>query len=218
MLGVTALFFGGALTFAKLSFDGEIDALSLQVFRFSITFAAVLLMVLVDRHLPRIKRRHLPRLLKLAICTAVSSFCYMTAVRHVSVAVASLTFFTFPLMLGLMSHFLGTDRLGWRKPLVIIISFTGLCLVLGGDLELNSLSIFLSFIAGSTVTPSLVLSRPLARDLPSLTITAFGTAVPCILHLIVGLTKVPVTFPDTTAGTTRVIDNALCYAIGLVCL
>jgi hypothetical protein len=75
LLGVTALFFGGTLTFAKLPFDGEIDALSLQAFGFSITFAAVLLMVLVDRHLPRIKRRHLPRLLKLAICTSVSSFC-----------------------------------------------------------------------------------------------------------------------------------------------
>ena len=45
LLGVTALFFGATLNFAKLSFDGEIDALSLQVFGFSITFAAVLLMV-----------------------------------------------------------------------------------------------------------------------------------------------------------------------------
>ncbi len=113
LLGVTALFFGAAPTFAKVAFDGGIDALSLQVFRFTITFAAVLLMVLVDRHLPRIKRRHLLRLLMLAICTAVSSFCYMTAVRHVSVSVASLTFFTFLLMVGTISHFLTTERLGW---------------------------------------------------------------------------------------------------------
>jgi drug/metabolite transporter (DMT)-like permease len=77
---------------------------------------------------------------------------------------------------------------------------------------------FLVVYHRSTVAPSFVLSRPLARDLPSLTITAFGTAVPRIRHLIVGLTKVTVTFPDTTAGTTRVIGNALCYAIRLVCL
>ncbi|MDA0340146.1 MAG: DMT family transporter [Proteobacteria bacterium] len=218
LLGVTALFFGAAPTFAKLAFDGGIDALSLQVFRFAITFAAVLLMVLVNRHLPRIKRRQLPRLLLLAICTAVSSFCYMTAVRHVSVAVASLTFFTFPLVVGLLSHFLGTDRLGWRKSLAIVVAFTGLCLVLGGDLELNWRGVSLAFIAGSTVAASFVLSRPLTRELPSLTITAFATGVPCILYLIVGMTTAALTFPDTTAGMIGVLGNALCYAIGLVCL
>jgi|GEM_PF-556708 drug/metabolite transporter (DMT)-like permease len=218
LLGVTALFFGAAPTFAKVAFDGGIDALSLQVFRFTITFAAVLLMVLVDRHLPRIKRRHLLRLLMLAICTAVSSFCYMTAVRHVSVAVASLTFFTFPLMVGLMSHFLGTDRLGWRKSLAIIVAFAGLCLVLGGDLELNWRGVSLAFIAGSTVAISFVLSRSLTRELPSLTISAFATGVPCILYLVVGLIKATLTFPDNTAGTIGVLGNALCYAIGLVCL
>jgi drug/metabolite transporter (DMT)-like permease len=137
LLGVTALFFGAAPTFAKLAFNGGIDTLSLQIFRFTITFAAVLLMALVDRHLPRTARQHLPRLLILAICTAVSSFYYMTVVRHVSVAVASLTFFTFPLMVELMAHFLKIDRLGWRNSLAITVSFAGLYLVLGRDLELN---------------------------------------------------------------------------------
>ena len=137
LLGITALFFGTAPTFAKLAFDGGIDALSLQVFRFSITFATVLLMVLAQRHLPRVERRHLPRLLMLALCTAISSYCYMTAVWHVSVAVASLTFFTFPLIVGPLSHLLGFDRLNPRKLLAIFVAFAGPCMVRAGGALLN---------------------------------------------------------------------------------
>ena len=217
-LGVTALFFGAAPTFAKLAFDGGIDALSLQVFRFTITFSVVLLMVLALRHSPRIKRRHWPRLLMLALCTAVSSFCYMTAVRHVSVAVASLTFFTFPLIVGPLSHLLGLDRLSWRKLLAILVAFSGLCMVLGGDLDLDWTGVTLAFIAGSTVAASFVVSRPLTLELPSLTITAFATGIPCALYIVFGTVTSGLIVPDTTSGAIGVLGNALCYAVGLVCL
>jgi drug/metabolite transporter (DMT)-like permease len=218
LLGVTALFFGTAPTFAKLAFDGGIDALSLQVFRFTITFGTVLVMALALSHLPKIQRRHLPRLLALALCTAVSSFCYMTAVTYVSVAVASLTFFIFPLIVGPLSHFLGLDRVGRRKALAIIVAFTGLCLVLGGDLDLDWRGVALAFVAGSTVAASFVVSRPLTRELPSLTISAFATGVPCVVYLITGAAVSDLTLPDTTTGTIGVFGNALCYGVGMVCL
>jgi drug/metabolite transporter (DMT)-like permease len=218
LLGTTALFFGTAPTFAKLAFDGGIDALSLQVFRFTITFATVVVMVLALRHLPRVERRHLPSLLFLALCTAVSSYCYMTAVRHVSVAVASLTFFTFPLIVGPLSHLLGFDRLSPRKLMAIFVAFAGLCMVLGGDLELDWLGVSLAFGAGSTVAASFVVSRPLTLELPSLTITAFATGIPCALYLIYAIAQSDLTLPGTTLGAVGVVGNALCYAVGLVCL
>jgi drug/metabolite transporter (DMT)-like permease len=218
LLAITALFFGSAPTFAKLAFDGGIDAVSLQVFRFGITFATVVLMALALRHFPRIERRHLPRLLMLALCTAVSSYCYMTAVRHVSVAVASLTFFTFPLIVGALSHLLGFDRLTLRKLLAIFVAFIGLCLVLGGDLELNWLGVSLAFAAGSTVAVSFVVSRPLTQELPSLTITAFATGIPCALYLVYAVVASDLVTPTTPGAAIGVLGNALCYAIGLVCL
>ena len=218
LLGVTAVFFGTAPTFAKLAFDGGIDALSLQVFRFTITFATVSLMVLAFRHLPSIQRRHLPRLFGMACCTALSSFCYLTAVNYVSVAVASLTFFTFPLIVGPLSHFLGMDRLSRKKLLAIIVAFAGLCLVLGGDLELDWRGVALAFLAGCTVAASFVISRVLIQELPSLTISAFATGVPCVAYLLVGATLSEMTWPATTLATVGVFGNAFCYAIGMVSL
>ncbi|MDE0809653.1 MAG: DMT family transporter [Alphaproteobacteria bacterium] len=218
LLAITALFFGSAPTFAKLAFDGGTDAVSLQVFRFGITFATVVLMALVLRHFPRVKGRHLPRLLMLTLCTAISSYCYMTAVQHVSVAVASLTFFTFPLIVGPLSHILGFDRLTPRKLLAICVAFSGLCLVLGGDLELNWLGVSLAFGASISVAVSFVVSRPLTQELPSLTITAFATGIPCALYLAYAVIASDLAIPTTTGGAVGVLGNALCYAIGLVCL
>lgn len=217
-LGTMALVFGSAPTFAKLAFDGGIDAISLQVFRFTITFSSILAAMLVARHFPRINRRHLPRLCLLAVATAVSSFCYMTAVDYVSVAVASLTFFTFPLIVGPLSHVLGLDRLTRRKTLSIVVAFAGLCLVLGGDLNLDWRGVSLAFAAGATVAASFVVARPLTSDLPALTITAFATGLPCALYLGFALANAELVFPGTLKGTIGVFGNALCYAVGLGCL
>jgi drug/metabolite transporter (DMT)-like permease len=218
LLGITALVFGMAPTFAKLAFDGGIDPISLQVFRFTITFGSIFLTMLAVRHLPRITRRHVPRLCILAMSTAISSYCYMTAVRYGSVAVASLTFFTFPLLVGPLSHMLGLELLTRRKALAIIIAFAGLCLVLGGDLNLDWRGVALAFIAGVMVGGSFIVSRPLTRDLPALTIAGFATGLPCLIYLAVGLAGTELIFPETLKGTIGVVGNALCYAIGLACL
>ena len=218
LLGVTGLFFGTAPSFAKMAFDGGIDAVSLQTFRFIIAFVTVFATAKVLRHSPIVDRRHLPGLILLALCTATASYCYMTAVKHVSVAVASLTFFTFPLIVGPLSHLLGMDRLNPRKLIAIVVAFAGICLVLGGDLDVNWTGVTLAFAASSAVAASFVVSRPLTQALPSLTITTYATGIPCALYLLIGLAQSSIMLPESTQTGIGVIGNSLCYAVGSVCL
>ena len=218
LLGVTGLFFGTAPSFAKMAFDGGIDAVSLQTFRFIIAFVTVLATARALSQSPIVDKRHLPGLILLALCTATASYCYMTAVKHVSVAVASLTFFTFPLIVGPFSHLLGMDRLNPRKLIAIVVAFAGICLVLGGDLEVNWTGVALAFTASTAVAASFVVSRPLTQALPSLTITTYATGIPCVLYLLFGLSQSSIMMPETTATGIGVIGNSLCYAVGSVCL
>ena len=218
LLCVTALFFGSAPTFARLAFDGGTDAVSLQVFRFAITGTATFAAAALTRHLPRLARGQLVRLCLLALCTALSSYCYMTAVRYIPVAVASLTFFTFPLIVAPLSHFLRLDLLTMRKGVASVVAFAGLCLVLGVDLDLDWYGVALAFLAGVSVAASFVISRPLTQTLPALTITAFATGLPCLISIAAGLAADAIVFPPTLTGTLGVIANSLCFAIGLACL
>ena len=217
-LAITALFFGSAPTFARLAFQGGTDPLSLQVFRFVITAGATWLAVAVLRHLPRIRRDQIGRLGLLAICTAVSSLCYMTSVRYIPVGVASLTFFTFPLIVGPLSHVMKLDRLTRRSGIAILVSFSGLCLVLGYDLSLDWRGLGLAFAAGVSVAVSFVVSRPLTRMLPPLTITAFATGIPCLFFVAFGLASGALVFPQSAVGGVGVVLNGLCFAIGLAFL
>ena len=217
-VATTALVFGSAPTFARLAFEGGVDPLSLQVFRFVITASAILSVVVIARCWPRITLRQFVRLCLIALCTGVSSYCYMTAVRYVPVPVASLVFFTFPLIVGPLAHVLGIEQLTRRRIAAILVTFFGLCLVLGYDLQLDWYGVGLAFLAGFSVAVSFVVSRPLTRVLPALTITAFSTGLPCLAYLAIGLAGDRMVFPETTAGIVGVIVNGLCFAAGLACL
>ena len=93
-MAVSATAFGSAPTFAKLAFDNFITPSSLQSYRFLITFVVVLIVTIAAKQVTKPTPAHLPRLLILAISTGLSSLCYMTSVKYVTVAVASLTFLT----------------------------------------------------------------------------------------------------------------------------
>ena len=217
-IGTTALFFGAAPTFAKLAFDGGIDALSLQVFRFAIAFVAVIGTMAILREAPKIRRDQVARLALLACCTGFASFCYMTSVRYVPVAVATLTFFTFPLIVGPLSHLTGSDQLTVRNLAATAVAFAGLCMVLGGDVELDWLGVFLAFIAGLAVALSFIVARPLVEQLPAMTVSAISTGLSGVFFLVWGLFTADLEPPDTIVGTIGLIGNSLCYAVGLCCL
>jgi len=217
-LGITALFFGAAPTFARLAFDGGIDALSLQVFRFAIAFVCVTATMALIREMPRIDRGLLLRLLLLAFCTGFASFCYMTSVRYVSVAVASLTFFTFPLLVGPLSHIFGLERLTPRFVIATVVAFAGLCLVLGGDIALDWIGVIMAFSAGVAVAFSFIVSRPLVQQVPPMTMSAFSTGISGLAFFAWGLAATGPTLPDTSAGYIGLVGNSVCYAIGLCSL
>ncbi len=217
-LAITALAFGSAPTFAKVAFDSGVNPISLQIFRFSITFFCILTATLVINQLQKIRLEDLIRLLALALATAISSFCYMTAVDYVSVAVASLTFFTFPLIVGALSHFLGWDLLTPKRLSAMIVAFLGLCLVLGGDLSLDWKGVLMAFTAGTAVAISFIISKPLTQNLSALTITCWATGLPCLIYLVMGLILGELSTPGTAKGAAGVFGNSICYAIGLACL
>ena len=217
-IGTTALFFGAAPTFAKLAFDGGIDALSLQVFRFAIAFVAVIGTMAIIRETPKIQRHQFARLTLLACCTGIASLCYMTSVRYVPVAVASLTFFTFPIIVGPLSHLVGSDRMTVRNLTATAVAFTGLCMVLGGDLELDWLGILLAFIAGLAVALSFIVARPLVVQLPAMTVSVISTGLSGLFFLTWALFTADLSPPETPVGKIGLIGNSLCYAVGLCCL
>ena len=214
---ISATAFGSAPTFAKLAFDNAITPSSLQSYRFLITFVVILFVTIVAKQVTRPNASHLPRLLTLAISTGLSSLCYMTSVKYIPVAVASLTFFTFPLVVAPISHLMKIDKLTQIKVLAMMIAFCGLCLLLGTTYKLQWIGISMAFAAGLFVATSFIVSKPLTEDLSPLTMAVFSTGLPCFAYATSSIVSDDLTHPQNLLGGAGLFANSICHAIGLTC-
>ena len=216
-MAVSATAFGSAPTFAKLAFDNSITPSSLQSYRFFITFIVIFFVTIIAKQISKPTHAHFPRLFILAISTGFSSLCYMTSVKYVPVAVASLTFFTFPLVVALISHLMKIDKLTQIKVLAMIIAFCGLCLLLGTTYDLQWVGISMAFAAGLFVASSFIVSKPLTEDLSPLTMAVFATGLPCFTYAISSILSGDLTHPQNFPGGIGLVANSICHAIGLTC-
>ena len=216
-MAVSATAFGSAPTFAKLAFDNFITPSSLQSYRFLITFVVVLMVTIAAKQVTKPTPAHLPRLFILAISTGLSSLCYMTSVKYIPVAVASLTFFTFPLVVAPISHVMKIDKLTQIKILAMIIAFCGLCLLLGTTYDLEWVGISMALAAGLFVATSFIVSKPLTEDLSPLTMAVFATGLPCFVYATSSILSNDLTHPQNFPGGVGLVANSICHAIGLTC-
>jgi drug/metabolite transporter (DMT)-like permease len=218
-VALTALFFGAAPTFARLAFDGGTGTLTLQFARFAFAGIGLWLVLAAIGRPVRIPRRHLPLLAVLVVLSGGASYGYMTSVRYIPVPVASLVFFTFPLMVGPLAHLIGDERLTLRRVLALVVGFGGIVLVLEGGLgHADPWGLALAFGGGTCVAVSFQVSRRLTAEIPAMLLTAtVATASAAVCGVLIALHG-ELDLPASARGWIGVAGNAVAYTVGLSCL
>lgn len=216
---LTAVFFAAAPTFARLAFDGGTGTLTLQFARFAFAAAGLALLIAALRIPVRVPRRHLPLLALLVALSGGASYGYMTSVRYVPVPVASLVFFTFPLMVGPLAHLLGDEPLTPRRSAALAVGFIGIVLVLeGGGAHADPTGLLLAFGAGTCVAVSFQVSRRLTAAMPAALMTAVVATVSAAACGMLLTLHGEIDLPATAGGWAGVLGNAIAYTVGLSCL
>src|SRR6185436_1320185 len=128
-LGMTllsAFLFSLITTFARIAYDAGSNPAT-QVFLRSLCIVAVLggLQILAGRSL-LLARRTVGVTLGFAVCIFLMSFGYLSSVAYISVSLAVLVLYTYPLMVGVASPLLGRERMTWVKALCLVGAFVGL--------------------------------------------------------------------------------------------
>lgn len=216
---VTALFFGSGPTLARLAFDGGTGVLTLQIARFLVAAVGLWSWLAITGRIRPVPRARIPLILAMVLLSTGASFGYMTSVRSIPVPVASLTFFTFPLMVGPLAHLIGDERLTLRRVAALGVGFSGLALVLGGGLrDADPAGLAMAFGGGTCVAVSFQVSRRLTVDIAPTQLTAtvaVGSGLLCGILLAV---HGEIQLPGTAGGWVGVLGNATSYAVGLTCL
>jgi DME family drug/metabolite transporter len=161
--------FGFLGIFGRLAFQSGLSVGELLTFRF--TLASLLMWV----GLFIFKREQIKLSLKQVLVSfglgifgyAVFSTLYFKSIEGISVPLAALLLFTFPIFVNLASHFILKQHMSKKQFVSLIIACLGLGILLWGPLIVNSLSaVIYALLAALTYAVYVIVSGEVQKDVP----------------------------------------------------
>jgi drug/metabolite transporter (DMT)-like permease len=150
---------------SKLVLAAGSDVLTLSVFRGLVGVALMFIWLRIGIAPPPHTARARWISLGLGILFAGVVFGLFAAISIVTVPVAILAYFVYPLFTGIVGALLGIERIGWRGALTAVTAFLGLALMIGASPDVLAPSgLAFAFGAATCRTAILLLTRSLLQD------------------------------------------------------
>lgn len=213
---LTACGLGAITTLAKIFYSDGGNALTLMLMRFAASTLVFGLLILLRRDGFKVKTAQRTALIALGIIWSGAMICYLMAVETVSVSLAVLIFYFYPLLVLAYSIF--SRQLTASLPLICLFlgAFLGLYLALSGSeisVDVNGILFAMlascgaafTFICGARVAPAM---SPL---LMSFWINAIGLIL--ILPMIVDR----LALPGSWLGIAALSAATICYLVAILC-
>ena len=219
LAAVMITFFASAPNFARLAFADGIDPLTFQLIRFSVAIAGMLMAARIFGWRVRGLAPYWRSLMALTVITLIASFGYMTSVRYIQVGLASLIFFCFPILVGVLTHVLGMERVSLRGGLGFLIAFAGLVLVFGVSFEAaDPRGMALALAAGIAVACGFLITRRLSRFVPSPSVSLTVICSAGIIFITTALIVGDHQWPASSTGWIGAAGAGVAYFVGLTAL
>jgi len=177
LLGVAAATsFAANSTLARLAYDAGSNALSVLTVRTGVALLGLLVLLKLARVPFRLPPRRRAAALGLGVLLAVYSYGLLGAIEHIPVALAVITFYTYPLLTACGSWALGREPVTPRTFAALLAAFVGLVLALdirGGGVDARGVAMALM---AAFVFATILLSSDRVR--------AGGDSRPITLHML----------------------------------
>ena len=199
---VVAFSFATNTALSSVAYAEGANALSVLTYRTALAALALFLVlraVRVPVTLPPAKRK---AALGLGVLMGVYSYGLLGAVEHMPVALAVLTFYLFPLFVGLVSWSMGWERMTPRLAGALVAAFVGLMLALdvgGGSLSVAGVA--LALMGALIITALLLLNNRLVgggQDSRPVSLHMLATAT--LIYLAVDVAVGSFALPETPKG------------------
>lgn len=139
--------FGSMALFAKIAYAAGVDTYTLLALRFMIA-TAVTLGISVLRHSAGFPRGvSLCLHILMGVIYAIMAWAYFDALHYAASATVALVLYAAPILVALLAAALRIDHFGGTELVALVVSSTGLVLVLGGTLEGSATGFGIAFIA-----------------------------------------------------------------------
>lgn len=212
---VTACGLGAITTMAKLFYDAGGDAVTLMLVRFLASTLVFGLLLLVRRSRFAVDRTHRGSLLLIGLFWSGGMICYLSAVETLSVSLAVLIFYTYPLLVLAWSIINRQLKASAGLIGLFIAAFVGLYLVLSGSeirVDINGLVFAAMAACGAAFT--FVRGARVASAMSPLLMTFWINAAGILL--IAPMLLDGISLPSLSQGLVALLLATLFYLVAIL--
>ncbi len=212
---VTACGLGAITTQAKLFYADGGNALTLMLTRFLASTLVFGLLLLLQRKGFGVARAQRRPLLLLGLIWSGSMICYLVAVEHISVSLAVLLLYFYPLLV--LAYSIASGQLKPTAALIALFvgAFAGLYLALsGGELRIDPVGVVFAALASCGAAFTFVCGARVAPAMSPLSMTFWINAVG--LLMILPLMPGELFSPQTAAGSLALGLATVFYLVAIL--
>src|SRR6185369_4024122 len=216
---VAATTFALSDVFSKVALIAGMDPLSLATFRS--VFSVVFMLAWLWLRPPPVPYTARQRWIALGIGVLFAGvvFGLFKSFELVTVPVAILTYFIYPLLTGIIGALIGVDKLGWRGAAAALVAFFGLALIVGaqpGAVALSGIAFALG--AGCLRTAVLLISRAALAGADSRLLSWYSQLSSTAIFVVVSLGTWNWHAPQTGTGWFALMVVSVTVTIAVLTL
>jgi drug/metabolite transporter (DMT)-like permease len=216
---IAATSFGIGDAFAKVALAAGSDVLSLALCRGVVGIAILFCYLRIGvPPLPAAPRERLVAL-GLGVLFAAIVFGLFKAIELITVQVAVLTYFIYPLLTGIAGAIFGVERLSWRGLLAALVAFIGLALMIGAyPRALSIAGLAFAVEAALCRTVFLLVARTALQKLDPRLTTWYSLLSSTVVFAVAAAATLNWQVPQTAYGWIAALIVSVCTAVAVLTL
>lgn len=213
---LTAAGLGAITTQAKIIYADGGNAMTVMFTRFLISTLVFGLLLAIKRQPFKVDRQLRLPIIAIGFVWSGAMICYLLSVESISVSLAVLVLYSYPLLVLIYSILSGQLSPSPLLVLVFFIAFLGLYLALsGGEVKLDATGLVLALLAGLGAAFTFIKGAQVAPRLNPLVLTFWINAIG--LLMIIPLVYTQFSLPASTNGLFSLGAATLFYIIAILC-
>jgi len=214
---LSAFFYALNVSMIPLIYALEVSAFLFLFIRFGTTFCTSLLATKSLFSYKKIKHQHLGLwVIILSFLFGIQSWLYVEAVKYMSVGLASVVLFTYPLITYLIVSIKNKRSLDMTTILMFFIAIIGIAAISQSDEGFYTMAIGIVLALLSALSYSLILIfTPKMSKLKNWEIVKYTTLIPAIVFLYLFLNQTGYYWPQKEALALSLVSGAF-FAIGMM--
>jgi drug/metabolite transporter (DMT)-like permease len=215
---VAAISFALSDTLAKFVFVAGGDVLTLALIRGAIGLGIMCIYLRLDPPKPSTPRVRMIAL-GLGVLFAAVVYGLFKAIELITVPIAVLTYFAYPLLTGIGGFMFGIERLSWQGALAALVAFLGLALMIGAyPRALSIVGLAFAVEAALCRTAFLLIARTALQKLDPRLTTWYSLLSSTAVFAIGAAATLNWQAPQTAYGWIAVLIVSVCTAVAVLTL